>query len=111
MEQGKQMCELLKKLRKAIAVDNNIKYDYSECNYKGECQGTCPKCDAELEELQKIIDEKECSGETIVFSDETKAILNDVEYVQAESHILRGSVCAPIDIELPPAPSEINIVI
>src|SRR5574344_950468 len=106
MEQGKQMCELLKKLRKAIAVDNNIKYDYSECNYKGECQGTCPKCDAELEELQKIIDEKERSGEPLVFSDKTKAILENINLAQNTTlYHTTGIICDPNDQrELPPPP-------
>lgn len=55
---GKEKCTLLKKLRKDIADANGIKYEIEECKFKGNCKGTCPKCDAELKELTRKVEEK-----------------------------------------------------
>ena len=44
---GKSKCKILKEIRKRIAEENDIAYVTSECQYQGECSGTCPKCEAE----------------------------------------------------------------
>lgn len=55
---GKDKCSILKHIRCKIARENGIEYHPRECTFKGECRGTCPKCEAELKyitsELQKI---------------------------------------------------------
>lgn len=50
---GKQKCEILKKIRRDIAKANDIAIDMRECTHKGECTGTCPKCEAEVKTLEK----------------------------------------------------------
>ncbi|MBQ0115393.1 MAG: hypothetical protein KBT10_05930, partial [Bacteroidales bacterium] len=55
---GRRKCEILKELRKHIAQENGITYAPAECNFEGECPGTCPKCEAELQYLQSEIDKK-----------------------------------------------------
>lgn len=55
---GKKKCELLKKMRMQIALENGIEYSPTMCNHQGDCQGTCPACDAELQYLQSEIDKK-----------------------------------------------------
>ena len=55
---GKDKCNYLKKLRNKAAKANGIDYHSEECKFKGECLGTCPKCEAELRELTKKINEK-----------------------------------------------------
>ena len=50
---GKQKCEILKKIRRDIAKANDIAIDMRECTHKGECKGTCPKCEAEIRTLEK----------------------------------------------------------
>ncbi len=59
---GRQVCERLRKLRKATADANGIPFETEECFYIGPCAGTCPKCDEELaylkRELEKIPEEQ-----------------------------------------------------
>lgn len=74
METGKKTCEKLKDLRKQVAEANGIEYEPAECTYEGDCPGTCPRCDAELADLQRQLDEKEARGEKIVYKDETTTI-------------------------------------
>ena len=47
----RKRCELLKQIRKEIAVTNGIVYLTSECSNKGECLGTCPWIEAEIRYL------------------------------------------------------------
>ena len=47
MKEGKQKCRILKTIRKQIAEANDIKLVTSKCRYRGDCLGTCPKCEAE----------------------------------------------------------------
>ena len=74
METGKKTCEKLKDLRKQVAEANGIEYEPAECTYEGDCPGTCPRCDAELADLQRQLDEKEARGEEIVYGDGTMSV-------------------------------------
>ena len=49
---GKEKCKVLKTIRKDIAKANDIKLDIPECTHKGECKGTCPRCEAEIRALE-----------------------------------------------------------
>lgn len=62
---GKEKCKALKELRAKIAADNDIEYAVSECSHKGECLGTCPKCEAELRYLEKELEKKKKLGEAV----------------------------------------------
>ena len=55
---GKDKCRILKQLRKDIADRNGIEYQIEECKFKGECKGTCPKCEAELLKLPEQVKKK-----------------------------------------------------
>lgn len=48
MAKGKRTCKILKEIRRQIAEANDIEYVVEECQYKGDCLGTCPKCEAEV---------------------------------------------------------------
>ena len=50
---GKEKCKALKEIRKQIADQNDIPYAISQCTHKGDCKGTCPKCETELRYLEK----------------------------------------------------------
>lgn len=52
MNNGKDICKELKAIRRNIAMENDIAMDIPECNYHGECSGTCPRCEAELQYLE-----------------------------------------------------------
>ena len=60
MMQGKQTCKILKEIRKQVARANDIEYVVSECQYKGDCLGTCPKCEAEVRYLTQACGRKGC---------------------------------------------------
>jgi len=49
MTHGKNICNQLKEVRKRIAEENDIPLETEECTYKGECRGTCPRCEAVLQ--------------------------------------------------------------
>lgn len=58
MNTGKEKCEILRRIRQSVAKKYGLDYEPSECTYEGECSGTCPKCDAELEMLQRQLDSR-----------------------------------------------------
>lgn len=55
MTHGKNICKQLKAVRKRIAEENNIPLKIDECTYKGECHGTCPRCEAEVRYLENAL--------------------------------------------------------
>lgn len=62
---GKEKCYLLNELRQKIADENNIDFNIEKCTFEGECLGTCPKCEAELEFLENELNKKQRSGKKI----------------------------------------------
>ena len=58
MNTGKRTCDVLKEIRKIVSEKENIDLHQTECNFKGNCSGTCPKCEKELTELNKKVDHK-----------------------------------------------------
>ena len=65
MEKGKRICQALKELRKRIADANNIPFVLEECTHKGDCPGTCPKCESEVRYLMDSIDKLEQEGKPV----------------------------------------------
>ncbi|MBE6948925.1 MAG: hypothetical protein E7456_03660 [Ruminococcaceae bacterium] len=63
---GKDKCKILKEIRQKIADENDIPYITEECGYKGNCKGTCPKCESELRYLEKELDKRRISGKKII---------------------------------------------
>lgn len=66
MEIGKRICKTLKELRKRIADANEIPFETDECTHKGECLGTCPKCEQEVNYLINSIEKHEQEGKPVV---------------------------------------------
>ncbi|MDO5859116.1 hypothetical protein [Methanobrevibacter sp.] len=62
---GRDKCDLLKEVRQTIADENNIEYISEECTFEGDCTGTCPKCESELDYLTHEILKKQQSGEKV----------------------------------------------
>ena len=58
MTRGKNICNQLKEVRKRIAEENDIPLEIKECTYKGECRGTCPRCEAEVRYLENALADK-----------------------------------------------------
>lgn len=65
MKRGKQTCRILKEIRRQIAEANDIEFITSECQYQGDCLGTCPKCEAEVRYLEQQLERKRIAGKAI----------------------------------------------
>lgn len=68
MPYGKSICEVLKEIRRQIAAANDIEFQTSECQYKGDCRGTCPKCESEIRYLENQIATRRLAGKAIVIA-------------------------------------------
>jgi len=44
---------MLKEIRRQIAMANDIAFVTEECKHKGDCAGTCPKCESEVRYLEQ----------------------------------------------------------
>jgi len=63
---GKNKCKILKEIRRRIAEANDIEYVTRECEFRGECKGTCPRCESELRYLEKQLEKRRMCGKQIV---------------------------------------------
>ena len=66
MENGRHICNELKALRRRIAEENGIPLETEECTYRGECCGTCPRCDAEVRYLEDALSRRLRMGKAAV---------------------------------------------
>ena len=62
---GRNICNTLKAIRKLIADANNIDYSPEECHFKGECNGTCPKCEQDVRTLEYKLRLQQMAGKAI----------------------------------------------
>ena len=58
MNNGKNICKYLKEVRKNIANEYNIPLEQEECTFEGECNGTCPHCEAEVKYIEQELSKK-----------------------------------------------------
>ena len=65
MTHGKKTCKILKEIRQQIAERNDIEYITSECHFQGECKGTCPKCEEELQYLENELSKRRQLGKAV----------------------------------------------
>lgn len=68
MARGKQTCKILKEIRRQIAEANGIEFATSECRYKGDCLGTCPKCEAEVRYLEQQLRSRTLAGKAVALA-------------------------------------------
>lgn len=68
MKHGRSICNTLKKIRLDIARANDIDYVPAQCSHKGECAGTCPACESEVEFLEKEISRKRSIGKAVLIA-------------------------------------------
>ena len=68
MAKGKNTCKILKEIRRQIAEANDIEYVVEECQYKGDCLGTCPECEAEVRYLEQQLHQRQMLGKAVVLA-------------------------------------------
>ena len=114
MAKGKQTCKILKEIRKQIAAENDIEFVTSECTYKGDCKGTCPKCEAEVRYLERELEKRQRLGKAAIFAGMTLGTLfatascdhpiprpleGDVPYTPDSTEMLNDSIAEPFLLE------------
>jgi TonB family protein len=65
MTHGRKVCNTLKEIRRQIADKNEIAYTTAECHFEGECKGTCPKCEAEVQYLENELHKRTQLGKAV----------------------------------------------
>lgn len=65
---GKEKCRILKEIRRKIADENDIPFVTEECTHKGNCRGTCPRCESELRYLEKQLARRTAVGKTVTLA-------------------------------------------
>ncbi len=93
MNKGKKKCEVLKKIRQTIAKQLELMCSDDECNHEGDCSGTCPRCDQELKDLQRQLDER---GITDIQTIDIKS--KDISTDTIDTEVLAG-IPAPLEEE------------
>ena len=68
MARGKYTCKILKEIRRQIAEANGIEFAIPECRYKGDCLGTCPKCEAEVRYLDEQLRSRSLAGKAVALA-------------------------------------------
>ncbi len=99
MARGKQTCKILKEIRRQIAEANGIEFATSECRYKGDCLGTCPKCEAEVRYLEQQLRSRSLAGKAVAIAGISAAslamlmpITSEAQNVQEPHNIMKGSM-------------------
>lgn len=99
MAQGKHTCKILKEIRRQIAEANGIEFATSECRYKGDCLGTCPKCEAEVHYLEQQLRARSLAGKAIALAGISAAsfamllpMTSQAQTMQEPQNILKGSI-------------------
>ena len=99
MARGKQTCKILKDIRRQIAEANDIEFVTSECRYKGDCLGTCPKCEAEVHYLEQQLRARSIAGKAIKLAGISAVSLaslmpmtSQAQTMQGPQNILKGSI-------------------
>ncbi len=65
MGKGKDLCDTLKAVRKAVADANGIEYVPGKCTNDGECSGTCPACEAEVKYIERELNFRRLAGKAV----------------------------------------------
>ena len=103
---GKDKCNLLREIRKQIAAQYGLTYQPEECHHEGNCAGTCPKCDSELQDLQRQLNEK--GIECIELDRQMEEMVNNFNPggdTGDDLFSLKGDVAPPVE-GLPASPHE-----
>ncbi len=85
MARGKQTCKILKEIRRQIAEANDIEFVTSECRYKGDCLGTCPKCEAEVRYLEQQLRARRLAGKAVAIAGISAGALGMLMPMQVEA--------------------------
>ena len=115
MKRGKKICKTLKEIRLQVARANDIPYEPTECKHKGDCLGTCPKCEQEVRYIERQLDIRRMLGKAVAVAGVSAglaALTACHTHRTVQTNVLEGDVVAtnpdPEEHQLPegmpPAP-------
>ncbi len=135
---GKKKCKILREIRQKIAEENDIPFVTEECRYKGDCKGTCPRCESELRYLEQQLEQRRSLGKKVTVGALALGLAasaagcrqisgdyleGDVPYVEPETEVvstagsiaeaepLQGKIVTETDPEKTTDPSEEEFVL
>ena len=111
MKRGKQTCRILKEIRRQIAEANDIEFITSECQYKGDCFGTCPKCEAEVRYLEQELERRRMTGKLVTLAGISAGMLTMNTYAQSGGSNSTVAPLSQIEIQDKASSSEKEITI
>ena len=97
MARGKQTCKILKEIRRQIAEANGIEFATSECRYKGDCLGTCPKCESEVRYLEQQLRARTLAGNAVALAGISAATLAMLMPMSADAQVQSDVNSMPTD--------------
>ena len=97
MARGKQTCKILKEIRRQIAEANGIEFITSECRYKGDCLGTCPKCEAEVRYLEQQLRARSLAGKAVALAGISATVLTMLMPMTSQAQSLSNTQNALAD--------------
>ena len=83
---GKQICSYLKSVRREVAAANGIDLEIPDCTFEGECPGTCPRCEAEVRQLEQALSQRQSLSQKVAFVGVAMGLaLSGVSVAQAQN--------------------------
>ena len=92
---GKEKCRILKEIRAQIARANDMEWVVEACTHKGNCRGTCPRCEAEVRQLERALARREAMGKTVAVVGISAGLALSVTGCTTYSETIMGDMAAP----------------
>lgn len=109
---GKEICKALRNIRRHIASTNDIAYVPAECDYQGECSGTCPRCESEMHYIERQLRLRQAIGKAVVVAGltlSTAALTPALAQTQQSPRQVAAQQSEPHLVDA--APDEIDVVV
>ena len=94
MKRGKKICTTLKEIRLQVARANDIPYEPAKCNHKGNCQGTCPKCEEEVRYIERQLSIRRMLGKVAAVAGVAMGVSMAAQPIEA---IAQNTITTPKD--------------
>ncbi len=93
---GKQKCRILREIRQRIADENDIPFVTRGCGFRGECTGTCLRCEGELRYLEQQLERRAALGKKVSVA------------ALCAGMVLSSAGCAPFSHDARPTPEPVS---
>ncbi|MGN1445711.1 MAG: hypothetical protein ACI4WV_05395 [Eubacteriales bacterium] len=105
---GKEKCRILKEIRAQIARANDMEWVVEACTHKGNCRGTCPRCEAEVRQLERALARREAMGKTVAVVGISAGLALSVTGCTTYSETIMGDMAAPEESRTTQTESTVN---